>query len=222
MARVRKIQRIPSGKNYYVIDACFLVNKFIPIDIAPDNHQKKRISDCMDWWAEIDTQLKAGRARIYIPDICIAEAFKVLAQKYYTDKWFKTAPQYNYWRKKLRETISNRDNKIRKYSREILYHDISTSRDIIISVDRFFELFLKEKLKASLPDLIILATAKYLIDFYDIPKDSLHIITMDNALRDGSKKSQDLPNAYDPTKPEDECSRIFIDPPKTPAKGSVP
>jgi len=211
MARIRKIKRKPDTKNYYVVDACFLANRFIPEDIAPDQHQKERIKHCMNWWAEIEDQLKKNRAKVYIPDICIAESFKVLAQKYFKDKWFKSSQQYNYWKSKLEKTISTPPKELKKYNRKILYHDISTSRDIIISVDRFFQLFMKHRYKVSLPDLIILATAKYLIDFYDIPKDNLHIITMDNALRNGSKKIQELPNAYDPTRTEDRFDRVFTD-----------
>jgi len=195
MAKVRNIRRKPELRNYYVIDACFLANKFIPEAIAPDQHQKDRIKHCMEWWKEIDFQLEKNKARVYIPDICIAEAFKVLARKYYTDKWFNSAQQYYYWKSKLEKTISTPPREMKKYHRKILYHDISTSRDILISVGRFFELLHKNGVNVSLPDLIILATSKYLIEFFDIPKESLHIITMDNALRKGSKISQDLPNA---------------------------
>ena len=57
--------------------------------------------------------------------------------------------------------------------------------------------------------MVILATAKYLIDFYDIPRNRLHIVTLDRNLRDGSKKIPELPNAYDPTQIRDERSRVF-------------
>jgi hypothetical protein len=57
MARVRKIQRNPNrGKNYYIIDACFLANRFIPAKIAPDEKEKTRIKSCMEWWGEIEAQ----------------------------------------------------------------------------------------------------------------------------------------------------------------------
>jgi hypothetical protein len=58
---------------------------------------------------------------------------------------------------------------------------------------------------------MILATAKYLMDFYDLPKARVHIITCDIALRNGAKNIQELPHVYDPTTPEDEISRVFID-----------
>lgn len=78
-----------------------------------------------------------------------------------------------------------------------------TSRDVIISVDRFYELFHKNKKSVSLPDLLIVATAKYLLDFFDLPKARLHIITLDRPLWEGTRKTQELPNAYDPTHAQD-------------------
>ena len=82
-------------------------------------------------------------------------------------------------------------------------------RDIIISVDRFYELFAKYKKNVGIIDLSVAATAKYLMDYYDIPKDNLHIVTLDINLREGIQKSQDLPNAYDPTLASHHVDRIF-------------
>jgi hypothetical protein len=209
MARIRKIYLNPSeGKNYFVVDANFLANKYIPPNRAPNLKEKTRIEKCLDWWAEINAQLGINKARVYIPDLCIAETFKVLARRYY-DKWFHNHPEYSKARKRLIEDIVLSDKILRAPIRQIKYHDISTSRDIIISVDRFYEVFNKEGLAVELPDLVILATAKYLMDFYDIPKNRLHIVTCDRNLRDGSKKIYELPNAYDPTATKDERSRIF-------------
>ena len=211
MARIRKIYRNPTqGKNYFVIDACFLANKYIPSNRAPNAMEKRRIEKCLDWWKEIDTQLDSDKARVYIPDLCIAETFKVLAQKYYVDKWFQNYNEYSNARNQLIKDITVPPKTLRSHSRQIKWHDVSTSRDIIISVDRFYEVFLKAGLDVSLPDLVILATAKYLIDFFDVPRNRLHIVTLDKNLRDGSKKIQELPNAYDPTRIQDDRSRIFI------------
>jgi hypothetical protein len=209
MARIRRIYLDPSqGKNYFVIDANFLANKYIPPQRAPNDREKTRIDKCLDWWKEIDTQLDFDKARVYIPDLCIAETFKVLAKKYYIDKWFRRPTEYSNARDRLLQDITVSTKTLRAHSRKIRYHDISTSRDIIISVDRFYEVFLKAGLDVSLPDLVILATAKYLIDFYDVPKNRMHIVTLDRSLRDGSKKIQELPNAYDPTR--DDPHKIFI------------
>jgi hypothetical protein len=96
MGRIRKIHRnVKEGRNYYVIDACFLANKYIPPSLAPNDKEKHRIEKCRKWWKEIDKQLRNGNARVYIPDLCIAEAFKTLAHKYYIDKWFKNPSSYN-------------------------------------------------------------------------------------------------------------------------------
>ncbi|MFA5315807.1 MAG: hypothetical protein WC369_00075 [Dehalococcoidales bacterium] len=213
MSRVRKIYRNlgPGLKNYYVIDACFLANKFIPPRYAPDQIQKDRIEACLSWWKEIDNQLKYGKARIYISDVCIAEAFKVLAKKYYSEHWFKGSIDFNNARNKLARTIQTSPRALKGYERKIKYHDISTCRDIIISVDRFYELFMKHKKNVQIGDLILAATAKYLIDFYDIPRDKLHIITLDKRLYEGIKKASELQNVYDPTIKSHSADRVFTD-----------
>lgn len=211
MARIRKIRRrLVEGLNYFLIDANFLANKYIPPTIAPNARQKRRIEKCLEWWEEIDSQLNSSKARVYVCDLCIAEAFKVLAQKYYVDKWFPNSSMYNSNKKRLIREITTTAKELSKFDRKIRYHDISTSRDLIIAVDRFFEVFLKNNLKVSLPDLIILATAKYLIDFYDIPARRMHIITLDKQLRHGARFIQELPYIYDPTQPEDERNKVFI------------
>jgi hypothetical protein len=58
-------------------------------------------------------------------------------------------------------------------------------------------------------DLILIATAKYLMEFFDIPRDSLHIVTMDTALREGISKASDLPNAYDPSLKSHQVAAVF-------------
>jgi predicted nucleic acid-binding protein len=211
MPNVRKISRNPqSGKNYYLVDANFLANRFIDQKFAPDSSQKDRIAKCNEWWKEIQHQLKQGKARVYVPDVCIAETFKVLAKKYYDEKWFKSV-DLNNARNRLSKFVSVPPKTLKAQKRTIEVHDVSTTRDLIISVDRFYELFLKHKNNVSLMDLIIVATAKYLFDFFDIPKERLHIVTLDKALWKGSKKIQELPNAYDPTEKSDHAVRVFED-----------
>jgi predicted nucleic acid-binding protein len=198
-----------NGKNYFLVDACFLANRYIPRLKAPPGRERDRIDSCLKWWKEIDDQLKTKNARVFVPDICIAETFKVLAKKYYSEKWFKTAVELNNARNRVRKDITTTAKKLRAFNRVIQFHDVPTSRDIVISVDRFYELFLKLKKNVSLPDLILLATGKYLMDFYDIPRDHLHIVTLDKRLRDGSKKLQELPNAYDPAEAFDSVAKVF-------------
>ena len=210
MARIRKIKRHPGDRrNHFVVDACFLANRFIPPNRAPVGTHRKRIELCNEWWDEIEKQLSTGKPWVYVPDICIAEAFKVLAKKYYKEKWFKSAVELNNARTKLRKAITTSPMTLRAAKRHIRFHDISTTRDIIISVDRFYELFHKYTKKVSLPDLILVSTVKYLLDFYDVPKPLLHLVTLDRPLHEGSRKVQDLPNAYDPTDPNDGRDRVF-------------
>ncbi len=210
MPRVRKIQRNPNPeKNYFLVDANFLANKYIPPSIAPDAHQRMRIERCLEWWEEIDAQLDAETARVYVPDIHIAETFKVLAKKYYEDAWFSSPQAMNNARVRFRKDIVNKTERLRSAKRVIRFHDLPTSRDIIISVDRFYRLFMKHKKKVQLPDLIIVGSAKYLLDFFDIRKPYLHIVTLDRSLWEGSKKIGELPNAYDPVQSSDRRDRVF-------------
>jgi predicted nucleic acid-binding protein len=210
LSKIRKIDRSPeSGRNYFLVDACFLVNKYIPPAFAPAGIQRLRIERCVAWWEEIESQLKSRKARIYVPDICIAETFKTLAKKYFEERWFPSSAELAKAKRRLRKDIVTPTRTMSAFNREIKYHDIPTSRDIIISVDRFFEQFSKRSLSVSLPDLIILATAKYLMDFYDIPKSKLHIVTLDKNLWNGTKKIGQLPRAYNPTLESDTRERIF-------------
>ena len=211
MARIRKIQRRPdSNRNYYLVDASFLANKHIPQAVAPAGRERDRIRACLEWWKEIEKQLKGGVARVYIPDVCIAEAFKVLAKKYYEDRWFTRSVDFNNAKHSLSKDVRTSSKVLKAFDRKVRYHDISTNRDIIIGVDRFFEIFMKHRKKVSLPDLIVVATAKYLMEFFDIRKDSLHIITLDRPLREGIAKVAELPNAYDPTLKAHNASAVFM------------
>jgi hypothetical protein len=213
MARVRKIHRSPPNgeRNYFVLDASFLVNRFIPKSRAPSPPQQDQIAHCMAWWREIDVQLDRGAARVYVPDIIVAEAFKALAKKYYAESWFRSRQDFHYWRTQLRTFVTTPKHDLRSAKRTIRVHDVESNRDIIIAVDRFYELFHRHGKNVSLPDLLIVATAKYLVDFFDIPRDRLHIVTLDRALRDGSRKIGELPNAYDPTVSSDAAVRVFED-----------
>ena len=208
MPRVRKISRNPNGTNYYLVDACFLANRFVPQKSAPEA-AKERIARCLEWWKEIDRQVKARKAIVYVPDVCIAEAFKVLAKKYYRQKLFTNPAAYNKAKNRLFRYVSTPTKTLKAFDRHIRCHDISTCRDVIIAVDRFFEIFMKHRHDANLPDLIILATAKYLIDFYKLPYESLIIVTMDSALHAGSKKVPDIPSAFNPTLKNESAQKVF-------------
>lgn len=210
MPRVRKIDRTPArGINHYVVDACFLANRHIPERFVPPGKELDRVHACIAWWLEIEDQLARGVARVYIPDVCIAETFKVLATKYYEDHWFPSSGQLGNARLKLRRAITLDAATLRRADRRIQFHDIPTTRDIIVAVDRFYELFHRHKKSVSVPDLIIVATAKYLIDFYSIPSSQLHIVTLDRGLYEGTGHINELPNAYNPVLVRDSPTRVF-------------
>jgi predicted nucleic acid-binding protein len=210
MAKVRKISCDKrTGRNYYLVDSNFLANKHIQSRYAPTERDKVRLEACHAWWKQIDEQLDSGYARVYTPDICIAEAFKVLAKKYFREGWFPNPAAYGAAKRGLSRDVSTPDRHLRAQRRDVRFHDISTNRDIIVSVDRFFEIFHRHGKNVGVVDLILVATAKYLIDFYDIPKQMLHVVTLDNALREGLAKITEVPNAYDPTRPFHRAELVF-------------
>lgn len=210
MPSKRRISKHPpkTKRNYFLVDACFLVEKYIPVGTAP-KEALDRIRECKRWWTEIDSQISRERARVYIPDICIAEAFKVLAKKYYKENAFKDSSSYKNARDRLSNDVTTPGKLLKRQNRHIKYHDMPTTRDIVIAVDRFYKLFIKHNINVSVIDLIIVANAKYLMDFHDAHRSQLHIITLDNALWTGSKKISELPNAYNPDQKSDTFDRVF-------------
>jgi len=208
---VRKILRRPPKtlKNYYLVDACFLADKYLPIGTASGESARNRIRACHKWWQEIDRQLDEEMARVYVPDLCIAEAFKVLAKKYYREAAFKNSATYKKARDRLSGDVSMTHRELAKQQRRVKYHDVPATRDIIVATGRFYEVFLKHKKKVSIVDLILVSTAKYLMDFHDAKRKQIHIVTMDAALRSGIKLVTELPNAYDPTTAADSFDRVF-------------
>ena len=136
MARVRKIRTTPTlaRPNYFLVDACFLANKYILIGSAPTPDEKDRLRECKKWWKEIDRQVDAKRARVYIPDICIAESFKVLAKKYYQESML-TWKEWKDAREALESDVRTPSKTLKSQMRHIRYHDMPATRDIIIAVD---------------------------------------------------------------------------------------
>jgi hypothetical protein len=210
VARVRKILRNPprTEKNYYIVDACFLVEKYLPLETVL-GEQQASILESRRWWEEIDRQVEKKLARVYIPDLCIAEAFKVLAKKNYKESAFKHTTSYIRARDRLSSDVSIDHRALKAKNRHIRYHDMSATRDIIISVGRFYELFIKHNYNVGVIDLIIVSSAKYLMDFHDAQRSQIHIVTMDSALWKGTKKISELPNAYNPREKSDSFARVF-------------
>lgn len=209
MPRRIRIRRRPNGSNYFLVDASFLVNKYLKVTWISDQNEKQRIKACQAWWKEIDAQVNAHRAIVYVPDLCIAEAFKVLSKKNYQDRVFRYAADYKSARDSLRKDIHLPAEEARKQERHIRYHDIDTNRDIVISVDRFFEKLHKDKLSVGIVDLMLLATGKYLLDFYGFTRSNLFIVTIDGHLHKLARSFSDVPVAFNPLRPNDTASRVF-------------
>jgi hypothetical protein len=100
MAR-KRIERHPKGhKNYFVVDANVLAYVALPRPSMRSKvyisgaKERERAERCIEWWGEIKKQLDSGVARVYVPDVCIAEAFKVLAKWYYLRGFFNHAASY--------------------------------------------------------------------------------------------------------------------------------
>lgn len=209
MARIRKIEMRPAKgqKNYFLVDACFLANKYLQIGLAPTVTEQEQIRAAHRWWREIDRQLEEATARVYVPDLCIAEAFKVLAKKYYVNAL--NSAQYAKARKALSKDVSMTHKELQAQKRAIRFHDIPATRDIIVATGRFYELFMKHRCNVGVVDLVVASTAKYLMDFHDASRNQIHIVTQDDALWRGTKKVSELPNAYNPAAPKDSFERVF-------------
>ncbi len=210
MPRKVRIKRRPDPRNYFLVDACFLVNKYLKLSWIKDPAERERVRKCHLWWQEIDTQMKAQRARVFVLDVCIAEAFKTLAKKNYEDRVFTYPANYKSARDSLRKDIHLTPEKTRKQKRFIHYHHIDTNRDIIISVDRFFEKQHKLEVRVGVVDLMILAAGKYLIDFYGFTRRNLFIVTIDGDLHKLARSLSDVPYAFDPLRANYAAGKVFV------------
>lgn len=179
MSRIKQIKNSEAG-NFFIFDVCCLVDAALYEVKAVEDYPEQK--QCLEWWNLARNLALSGQSRIYIPDLCISEAFKVIAKKYYREESVislqkTTAEQL------LRQWISMDHTVLRQAGRSVPVHDISTNRDIIISTDRFLEVAMKNKLHTlSIPDLIVAATAKYLQDFFGFSAASLHVVTNDSKL----------------------------------------
>jgi len=202
---------VPSSPIFYIADTCFFVYRYFDEAKITDPHEKQRALQAKQYWTVIDGQCKSGLAKVFILDVCIAEAFKTLAKKYYGSSGiFPSTAHYDAAKKRLSKDVSFSARDAKKAQRNVRFHDIQTSRDIIIGVDRFFENTLKKHPRVGIVDLLILSTARYLIDFLGFDRDRLHIITMDNRLYKLARGYAELPSAFNPDVPADLAAKVFI------------
>lgn len=208
----RKIPRQPKTTIHYLVDSNFLINRYLDKDSITNGEEKGRVIKSQQYWEVIDTQLKSHLCKIFILDLCIAESFKVLAKKYYKERVFRSHRQYSKTLERLRRDIHLSSKEAKKKSRKISFHDIQTNRDIIISVDRYFELINRASGlgNVSIVDLLILATGKYLMDFYGFTKNDLFIVTQDGPLYKLARKDNNLPNTFNPLMKIDLVDKVFV------------
>ena len=207
----RCIPRDPVGQIYYLVDTNFLVYKLFDAGKITNGIEKNRAVEAQAYWQHIDRQRKSGKAKVFTLDVCIAEAFKTLAKKYYNHCGiFPTPSNYNAAKKRLRKEVCLSVSDAAKSKREITFHDIQTSRDIIIGIDRFFEQTCKKNKKVGVIDLMLLSTARYLMDFYGFSKETIFIITMDSPLYLLSKHYHELPATFNPDNHADSASKVFV------------
>lgn len=209
-ARKRAIRRKPDSCNYFLVDANFLVNRYLRTSTIKDAGEQERIRKSQEWWAEIDAQLALSRAKVYVPDLCIAEAFKCLAKKYYVDNAFKRSVDYKRAKERLHRDVHLTSVQARSPKRTIRFHDLQTTRDVIIAVDRFFEPANKTGASVSITDLLLLASAKYLTDFYGFSDGDLFVITQDGHLYELARKLRDVPYTFNPLRPNDAAAKVFV------------
>jgi hypothetical protein len=202
---------------HYLVDANFLSNRYINSQNITNSSEIDHINKAKDYWKLIIQQINEGCAKVFVSDVCIAETFKTLAKKYYSNE--SPFPSYNSYKNacdKLRKEISLPPKLARSSNRKIIFHDIQTTRDIIISIDRFFEKACSKYRKVSTFDLMIIATGKYLMDFYGFNKDNLFIITQDRRLYYLAKSYMDLPKVFNPDINSDNAYKVFIEQPTRP------
>ena len=127
--QIRKICVKDDEKVYYLVDANFLANRHINETKVNDAKEQHQIKCAKEWWKEIKNQLKNDQARVYILDICIAEAFKVLARKYYNNEdIFANPGSYAHARGALAKDLTLSAKEAKKSIRSIKYHDIQMPR----------------------------------------------------------------------------------------------
>jgi hypothetical protein len=207
----RCIPKLPLAPVFYIVDTNFLVYRFLDAARISNANEQKRAKLAQAYWAEIDTQRQAKKAKVFVLDVCIAESFKTLAKKYYKKSGiFPKAAYLKAARDRLRGEVSLSARDAARSGREIDFHDIQTTRDIVIGVDRFFEKAFKKGKNVGIIDLLILSTALYLIDFLGFERDRLHIITMDGPLYDLARTYSELPAAFNPDRPADAPEKVFI------------
>lgn len=209
MPRHIKIPLVPEEPLIYLIDSNFFANKYLERINGENPVDSDRIENCKKWWEIIDFQIKEKNAIVFITDLCISETFKIFAKKYYQLRKI-TSGKYQRIRKKVTCDLHISVSDLISAKREIKYHNLQADRDIIVGASRFLEIAHKNNLHSiSVIDLVILSSAKYLIDFYKIKRERIVIISGDHKLIQCSKKASDIPNIIDALNPVNKPEKYY-------------
>ncbi len=209
MPRQTKIPLSPAEPLIYLVDSNFFANKYLEKADGDDSTDAGRIENCKNWWQIIDYQIDVGKAIVFITDLCISETFKIFARKYYQVGKISSA-KYQRIRKNVTSDLHMSVNKLIAAKRKIKYHNLQADRDIIVGASRFLEIAQKNKLhRISVIDLVILSSAKYLIDFYKIVKERIVIISGDSPIIKCSKLARDIPSVIDALDPKNHPSKYY-------------
>jgi len=194
---------------YYIIDSNFFANKYLKPIESSNLLDRDRIINSLLWWEVIDEQVRRKLAILYINDLCISETFKVIAKKYYREKLL-TSNRYQKIRNNITKDIHLETKEIISKYRNIKYHNLLIDRDIIIGASRYLEIANRHKLETmSIVDLIILSSAKHLVDFFKIKKEQIFILTGDRKIIDCSRFSKDGTVVIDPLNPKNTTEKYF-------------
>ena len=205
----KKIRIFPNEMIYYIIDSNFFANKYLKPIESSNLLDRDRIINSLLWWEVIDEQVRRKLAILYINDLCISETFKVIAKKYYREKLL-TSNRYQKIRNNITKDIHLETKEIISKYRNIKYHNLLIDRDIIIGASRYLEIANRHKLETmSIVDLIILSSAKHLVDFFKIKKEQIFILTGDRKIIDCSRFSKDGTVVIDPLNPKNTTEKYF-------------
>jgi hypothetical protein len=208
----RCIKKHPDGFLFYLVDPCFLYYKYVREKDLTEPQDLKNFPHSSEYWKIITSQIESGKARVFVPDICIAETFNTFSRKRFntSEKNFHNN-SYSFCRKKMIKDISIKADNIRKSRRKVGFYNLSLNREIIIGIDRFYEKRSKSgKNRVSTVDLIILSTALYLIDFLGLSKDSIKIVSRDKELYELARSFSELPDVFNPDLESDRANKVFV------------
>lgn len=197
---------------YIIIDSCFFINAHLSRTDAENLNEQKNIIKCNELWKIIKLHHRDQcNLVVYILDLCIAETFKAISKHYYQKRNINKGSKYQKIIEKIENTLRLDVRVLKRQRRNIFIHDFAVNRDILVGISRFHELVFKNNsAKIGIVDLAVLSLAKYLIDFYKIPKKYIMILSSDEAIIKISKLCKDIPTVKNPYRLKPETLKNYL------------